>query len=449
MKVVLLNSPLFRYKNEFDDEDSLPPIGLGYIATYLQNNGIDVEFIDAVERRLTLFELMEILKRTNPDFLASNIFTTNYLLVKELIESFPLKTHFIIGGLTTKEINKEIILWRTPNFLDIVTGDGELITLDIIKKNIKEKPYFSSNNRRIFKIDGDSQYFLKNISDIPLNRSLFLNEPILNHSGLLEANIISSRGCIYNCTFCAAARSFNKEFPVRERSEISIIKELNEIKTLYPETKSIRILDDLFLKSRNGILQAINIFSKFDFQWRSMAHVRTFNHVDQNDIKSLYESGCRELFIGIESGSPSILKSINKTSSIDIIIRSLTKIFKAKINVKGYFIFGFPSETLEDFEQTYRLACKIKKFSIKYNVSYRSSVFQFRPYHGTEIYRKLKKTQPNINIEDISPNHELSNLVGRNQFNFHGKNFSKVDLETIHDYICRTIDLNVPGKLSC
>ena len=86
MKVIIINSPLFREKNVLYDEDSLPPIGLGHIATILHNEGIDVKLIDAVHQRISLADLLATLNALKPDFVASNIFTTNYELVKDLFE---------------------------------------------------------------------------------------------------------------------------------------------------------------------------------------------------------------------------------------------------------------------------------------------------------------------------------------------------------------------------
>ena len=91
---------------------------------------------------------------------------------------------------------------------------------------------------------------------------------------------------------------------------------------------------------------------------------------------------------------------------------------------------------------TYQLAMDIKKLSIKYGSNFRTSVFQFRPYHGTEIFKKLKEKNINIELEQTIPNQELSDLIGRNQYNFNRGNYSKVCLETILDYICRTNNLN-------
>ena len=442
MKVTIINSPLFRDKNLLYDEDSLPPIGLGYIATNLQNNGINVKLIDAVYQRIPLEEIISDLHRDQPDFVALNIFTTNYDLVNELVESLYFKTHIILGGLSTKQLYGKIVYWNTCNPIDIVTGDGELITLDIVKNEVKDIPFIEFSNKRVFKVDSSSNYIVKDISNIPLNRSFFLNEPVQHPLGFWEANIVTSRGCVYNCTFCAAARSLNKDYPIREKSECSIVDELSEINFSYPGVTSIRVLDDLFLKNADSVQKAVNVFAPFRFQWRSMAHVMTFKDVDVALMNELKQSGCNELFIGIESGSPKILSEIKKTKNIEAIIQNLTKVFKAGINIKGYFIYGFPGETEYDMELTLKLANELKNISIYHGVNFRTSVFQYRPYHGTQIYHDLEQQGKNLSVLSVAPNEELSDLVGRLQFNFHSGNYSNVSNQAVHDYIYRTINLN-------
>lgn len=342
MKTIIINSPLFRHRNDLYDEDSLPPIGLGYIATILQNNGIDVKLIDAVHQRIPLNDLVDTLNAIKPNFLASNIFTTNYDLVKDMVEAIKFETHFIIGGLSTKQLYKDIIHWDTSNKIDVVTGDGELITLDIVLNQLKDAPFFAQENKRFFLVDKKSEYEVKDISTVPLDRTFFLNEPINHPLGFVEANIVTSRGCIYNCAFCAAAKSLNNDYSIREKTKESIIQELSEIQKNYPSVNSIRVLDDLFLKTNKTVEKAIKVFSNFNFHWRSMAHVMTFNNVSTEVMEALKNSGCHELFIGIESGSPKILAEVNKTKNISTIILNLTKIFVAGINMKGYFIYGFP-----------------------------------------------------------------------------------------------------------
>lgn len=440
MKVLIVNTPLFQKYSESYNEDSLPPYGLGYIATNLQNNNINVELLDAINQKLSIGELKTRIESFSPDFLALNIFTTNYELVKELTNSLNIKTNVIIGGLATKSLYKNILNWNTKNHIDIVIGDGELITYDIITNNIKEKSYIDSSiqNRRVFKISNESVYYVNDISTLPLNRSLFEIEPIRNIFGDLEVSLITSRGCIYDCSFCGAARSLNGEYGVRERNISSIESEIESIIDLYPEVSSIRVLDDLFLKSRLTIEKAIKVFSKYELNWRSMAHIRTFANIEQYILVNLKKSGCKELFIGIESGSPKMLESINKTSDIDLIKSTMSKLFKAKINVKGYFIYGLPGESENDAAKTYKLARELLDISRSSGALFRTSVFQFRPYHGTRTYQQLEQKFPYLNSEQVFQNKALSILIGREQFNFHSKNFSDLSLDVIHDYICKT-----------
>lgn len=445
--IFIINSPLFKEKNPRYDEDSLPPIGLGYIATKLQNSGFDVKLIDSVTEQIPLSELISILDKEKPEFIASNIFTTNYQLVKELFERTSFKTHFIIGGLSAKDLYKEIVTWKTENPIDVVIGDGELIVPDLISDKLIEAPVFHAKNRRVFNVFSSSRYYLNDIDNVPLDRSFFKNEPIIHPFGFQEVNIIASRGCIFNCTFCAAARSVNQQYGIRERSSNSLIDELSRISELYPRANSIRILDDLFLKNSRSIELAINVFSNFNFHWRSMAHVTTFNRVDDSVLLDLVKSGCNELFIGIESGSPKILKSINKTSNLETIIRNLTAVLKAGISIKGYFIYGFPDETIEDMELTYQLALKLKSVSHKYRANFRTSVFQYRPYHGTAFYHDLKLKGIDTDAKSIVPDDELSELIGRLQFNFHSGNHSRVALPIVRDYIYRTTNLTDSGIL--
>lgn len=442
-KVLVINSPLFREKNHLYDEDSLPPIGLGLIATALQKRKHDVTLVDAVAENIPLLELIEITKKSNPDFVAINIFTTNFLLVKEFVEYYFNKNIvFIIGGLSTRTLYENIFQWKIENEVIIVFGDGELITPDIVSYRTQESPNATFKNKKFYKIDSNSKYYCHNIDNIQLNREFFQNEPIKHPLGFLEANIITSRGCIYNCSFCAAARSLNRDLTAREMSAQCIIRDLNEIKKFYPNVESIRVLDDLFLKNHTTIKKAITVFSSFNLKWRSMAHVMTFKGVPVEDLKLLKSTGCSELFIGIESGSPAVLRRIHKTHDINVIKRTLVAIFEAGISIKGYFIYGFPNETKDDFEKTLELASYLKNQSEKFNVKFRTSVFQFRPYHGTELYHQIFSKNDDLRQPIfIEANSDLSNLVGRLQFNFHSGNYSAEAVEIVHEYIYKTANL--------
>jgi radical SAM superfamily enzyme YgiQ (UPF0313 family) len=441
-KVLIINTPLFKEKMAQHDEDSLPPIGLGYIATNLKMLGHDVRLIDAVANNNTVSELLDMIGEFHPDVVAVNIFTTNYNLTKELIESIKDPSiKVIVGGLSTRTLYKDIFKWETKNHIDVVFGDGELITGELISGTESELPKESTAFRRFFYVNCESIYFVKDISTVPLDRSFFINEPLINHSGFKEVSIVTNRGCKNNCTFCAAARSRNSDLPIREMTEESVARDIEDIRKRYKDVTHIRVLDDLFLGNSQSVDKAARIFSHFNFKWRAMAHIQTFNGISYDKIKALYDSGCRELFIGVESGSPKILKKIHKTHDIAIIKNSLGSIMDAGIGLKIYFVYGFPQEKREDFEQTYQLAIDLKNLAIKKGVALRTSVFQFRPYHGTEIYDELVSANKDFDAKAIHSNNELSSSAERAQFNFTSGNYSAEDECIVREFINKTMSL--------
>ncbi|HRO71556.1 MAG TPA: cobalamin B12-binding domain-containing protein, partial [Chitinophagaceae bacterium] len=154
---------MFRDFNPNYDEDSLPPLGLGYIGTNLRLQGIEVSLVDAVFGRIPLKDIVHQINTERPEFVAINVFTTNKELVREMIEAVNYETHFIIGGLATKSLYKDILQWETPNPVDIVTGDGELITYAIVTNRVEQVPYIQEGNRRVFQVNDGSVYLVRDI----------------------------------------------------------------------------------------------------------------------------------------------------------------------------------------------------------------------------------------------------------------------------------------------
>ena len=437
MKTFLLfNSPIY-WKPTDDLENYLPPFGLGYIATYLEKSGTYVELIDSVKKRLGAEEIIKIIETKAPDFIGINIFTQNYDIVKFIIENINLKCIAFICGQVVKSIYNDILHWKTKVDLIAIIGEGEYIIPAIVNKTCVETPIQSVVNNKAYIVNNNSIYFPKNISDIKINREYLSDEIIINHYGEKEASIITSRGCPYNCAFCGGARSLNLDIAIRNRTEESISNEISEILSIYPEVSSIRILDDLFLKNRSSFISAYNIFGKFtNISWRGMIH--TLSLLNSSDlINILCESNCRELFIGIESGSESIRKRINKLGTSSDILFVAKTILESGIDLKGYFIFGFPDETKKDFDATYNLAYKIKEISMKTKGSFRTSVFQFRPYHGTQLYNQIIQNNSHLK-HNIKQNKDISIFHGRNQFNFSSGNYSCESDDLLNQYIIKT-----------
>lgn len=437
-KIAIINSPVYEHKDERNKEDYLPPLGLAIIATNLENYN-EIIFIDPFKEDFSLQELIENIVKEKYDFACINIFTTNYKVVRKIVESLKINIHWIIGGIATRALYPMIFKWDTHNPIDVVYGDGELIVQDIIKNQVRIKPSSISDNRRYFIIDKKSEYFVKDISGEKLNRDYFKNDSEINYFGEEEVAIYTSRGCPYNCSFCVAASSLNKEInQVRRKSPLSVIEEIKDLQSKHSKLKSVRILDDLFLYTKQSFLDAIKIFKTFNLSWRSMCHIQSIAKVDIDIMKKIKSCGCRELFIGIESGSPEILEKINKKNEIKIILESIEKVFIAGIDVKGYFILGFPDETDIQMRETIHLAQKIKNIATKYKTTFRISVFQYRPYLGTSLCDEIirdRKLTPEYILENIKESDEINTNVRNKSFNFDSGNYSCVSDDQLMELI--------------
>ena len=442
-KFILFNSPIF-WDATKEKEQYLSPLGLGYIATYLEKAGIDVTIVDCVKERKSVNDIVDFINKTHPDYIGINIFTQNYEMVKYIIESITITCDCFIGGQVVKSIYLDILRWNTQNRLNIIIGEGEFIIPALVSGRCKQIPEQENDQKVVYRVNKNSEYFPKDISNIFLNRKYLGNEIIYNHYGEKEIAIITSRGCAFDCAFCGGAKSLNKDITTRIRTEESVITEIRAILSAYPDIQSIRVLDDLFLRNGKSIDMTNNIFLKFPhLSWRGMVHVLSLAK-DVEKVKKLRRGRCRELFIGIESGSESVRRKINKLGTIDDIITVSKAILESGIDLKGYFIYGFPGETKEDFQKTYELASKIKEISTNTTGTFRTSVFQFRPYHGTQLYNEIVKSTGIIH--ECEFNQSISKFEGRSQFNFDFGNYSKEKDEILNQYIIKTQELTKEEK---
>ena len=335
-----------------------------------------------------------------------------------------------------KYLYKDILNWNTNVKIIAIIGDGELIIPAIANNICQQQPIFTCNNHMVYKVDAASPYFPADISKIELFRKYFKNDTCINHYGEQEASIITSRGCIYNCAFCGGAKCLNKDIPIRLKSKDSIIAEISYLKELHPSLNSIRILDDLFLRNSKSIDQAYDIFRDFStLSWRGMVHTLSLYHA-LDKVNLLSEVNCKELFLGIESGSEKIRQRINKLGTPQQIYEVSKVILQCGIDLKGYFIFGFPHENHSDFEDTYQLALALKQLSRKTAGNFRASVFQFRPYHGTQLFDEITAEYGTIGF--MHQNNRINSFNRRNQFNFITVNYSDESDNLLAEYINKT-----------
>ena len=151
-KFLLLNSPIFCDSTK-EDEQYLSPLGLGYIATYLDKAGIEVELVDCVKNRISVEQIVDLINKRNPDFWGMNVFTQNYELVKYIFKSAKTDGEAFIGGQAVKNIYTDILSWDIDKKMNIIIGEGELILPKVALGVCQENPIIIRGSKKVYRVD--------------------------------------------------------------------------------------------------------------------------------------------------------------------------------------------------------------------------------------------------------------------------------------------------------
>jgi len=187
--------------------------------------------------------------------------------------------------------------------------------------------------------------------------------------------IMTSRGCPYNCTFCSSIW----ERRTRYRSIPNIVAEIEYIQERF-QTNNIYFKDDTFTLNRKHVFAFCDTLQKKGLQinWECLTRIEL---VDEELIRRMQAAGMFNLKIGIETGSPRLLKVSNKNLTLADIKRGAEILNRLGQKWSAFFMLGFPDETEEEIEMTWQLIKEIQPTYVSMSV--------LAPYPGCDIYYDL------------------------------------------------------------
>lgn len=213
-----------------------------------------------------------------------------------------------------------------------------------------------------------------------------------------------SHGCPYNCAFCCLAKVFNRKWFRKNIDEI-----INDLALFKDKSgiDSVTFDDDNFFVNREFALDLCRrlIESKLDLLWDTSAHAGSFlKTYSDDDIDLLYRAGCRQIYIGAESGDQAILDLISKGTTVEDNINFVKLLEKHHIIPMFSAMVGFPVENGKDFRSTLDMIRRAKLV----DRTLRARVFFYTPYPGTDLY-ELALQQGFIPPENLEewPDHTL------------------------------------------
>lgn len=440
LDALFVNAPLRDYALRPRTNDyTLPVLGMAYIATYAQQAGFNVGVLDAEAHGLGADETARLINGIRPRWAGMNLLAPTYEMSARIAASLDPDIALMVGGHHAQAMPGRILNDpRMNNLRALVMGEGETRVAALLadERRRAELPGVMWRDRLlgthgvgVCPANERPQWLSPDIDALPLvNREFLAQDPYGADDGRTEANIVGSRGCPYDCTFCGAAVSANPEVKIRARSPESIVDELDRLHEIYG-TSAYRFVDDLFLGAKNVIVPQMEAFTRHKigerYVWDATGRINVFDRLDDAMFDTLKANGLREVALGIESGSDRVLAGMDKRITAEMTERVAARLLAHGIGVKGYFILGYPGEEQEDLDATVRHIHNLWAIADRHDgARFRASVFEFRPYPGTPVWKTLTEAgyDPDTLLAysdvDLTADGADESMRQRDEFNF-------------------------------
>lgn len=379
MKVCLINPPVLAVLEPWYDTPDFGRTGLAYLAGYLrQFPGYELKIIDAKFERLNFKEVLDRVKKWNPDIIGLTAFTNEVkpaAYQAALIKRDLPNIISVIGGVHVTSL-PSATLEEFPSFDIGVIGEGEH-TLYELCEAIRSRSALAEVNGLVYRIGAEIKMTAtrERIADqdsIPFP-AWDLLPPAKTYF------VQSIRGCPYNCLFC-----MNPNGKIaRKRSVANVMEELNLIVREY-QPERISFGDELFsvdMPRTHALLDAMILEGiGHRVKWDVQTHV---NYVDAGLFRKFKAANVDRVELGVETGDEEALRKMGKGTRLEQIIAACKAGRKEGVNIGTFLLFGQPNETVESIHKTIDIAVKINPTLPMFGL--------MTPYPGTEVAKMAAK----------------------------------------------------------
>jgi len=340
-----------------------PHHGVGYMASILRKNGHEVHFIDCAILKQPYSQIIPQVESLNPDAIGITAVSANYTGMKKLARMLhKLKIPIILGGVHVSTLPELCLRECKADFA--VLGEGELTILELMnnwqdeekRKHIKGIAYIENDQF----IKNPERELIQNLDDLPFPAWDLINPlryPVnyvyFKTKRLPAAVIFTARGCPYNCAFCASTQFWKHKF--RKRSPRNVVDEIEYLVREFG-IREIQIGDDYFNYDKNHVIEICHeiLKRKLDLTFSCPNGLRIEN-IDKKLLTIMRKTGFYEFTIAVESGSQSILNSVNKRLNLKKLRETVKLVKSLGFFLEGFIIFGLPGETYRTVRQSIQL----------------------------------------------------------------------------------------------
>lgn len=408
MKILLIQPPNEVHKQVYGVKRKVqlghqPPLGLGYIAAYLEMDGHEVVIQDAAARSLSPEEAVREAKELEPDLIGITVLT-NYAetvtsfteVLKAALPDCPI----LIGGAHATYFH-ETILDEMPSADFVLYGEVDTVVRDFFHhldspEKLHELPGLVYRDEHGKAVVNPAPEMVKDLDTVPppawhlFDFSLYRPLPMQSVRQPFFT-MVTSRGCWWRrCTFCFQAG--RKAVPFRRHSPERVIEEIEHLYNNYG-IREIAFWDDTFIVNLKWHQQFKKLLEErgLDITWTASGRL---DSLSEDLLRTVQEAGCWNIFIGVESGNQELLDVIDKGTTLEQARKVFATTNRLGIDTRGAFMLGLPGETPEMGEQTARFAREIEptyaifyathpRFgTLLYDIAIKNGAFLDKSFHG-------------------------------------------------------------------
>jgi len=358
-------------------ERLFPNVGIAYLASSLKFSGHSVVVADMNNDQLSNDDVLRILIDQMCDFVGLSVKTSTMATARKLGRFLKLHTSspIILGGAHASIQAENLISEPWVDYVFVGEAEDTLSRFchDPRRWDVEQLPGLRTKNGA-----PATPHYVAALDELPFPDYGVFSGPT-SASVALNYPLVTSRGCVYNCSYCSVPHISGSRF--RKRKPEIIIAELQSAVELL-NIKEFSIIDDAFNldmeRAKEFCLLLIN--SGLGLRWSCPNGIRA-DRIDPELARLMKASGCHSVMVGVESADPAILGAVKKGESLDDIIRGITFLMDAGLSVGGFFVIGLPGDSFAAQERSV-------EFALNYGISAHFNMLV--PYPGTELYKWVK-----------------------------------------------------------
>lgn len=422
MRILLVNLPIVAYhsleemvsRENTDVNKLVMPLGLMYLSSYLKRERPGMDELFTLDYNLRCRDIdqypsvqefayqvpkEELSRLARVEIIALSLnFSTSYRFFTEVLTALKMEfgpeAKVIVGGSHATNTTSQLLSLEHVDY--VARGEAEKGFSEFVQRmDRSERP-------EIIGIYGKD--------DLPIESDLKICEPVVDldeiplpdydlidmqtytgfserkrligssPEGTLSATLMTSRGCVFRCTFCASHTVSGRK--MRYRSDENVLHEIEYLNREFGVTLFIPE-DDLFTANKPRVLSLLGkmrhlSIPDFEIQFPNALSINTLNEAV---MEALIDSGMKVAQLAIESGSAYVQKHIiKKNCKLDKAIEVVRFLKSKDIVVRCYYVMGFPDETLAQLKESVDYAKNLGADWSSFNIA--------TPLVGTEMYQQ-------------------------------------------------------------